>query len=571
MTRRAIILLFGFLLSTAISAAAAPSRPPDELSIGVTQFPSTLNPIIDEMFVKDYVLGAVRRPLVSYDPDWKLVCMLCTELPSFDNGRARQVDLGDGKTGVAVTYTLLPDARWGDGAPVTTEDVAFSYEVGKSPLVPVADAETYRRIVKLDIKDAKTFTLTLDRLTFDYASAAAFDILPAHLERAAFADPAQYRFRTLYDSDPTNPGLYDGPYRIAAIAPGSHIVLERNPYWSGQKPYFRLVVIWTVENTAAVEANLLAGGLDMVAGELGLSLDEALAFEKHHGSAFNILYKPGLSYEHIDLNLDNPILADRRVRQALLYGIDRKAISDGIFAGRDPVADSFLPPLDPAYSADVPHYAYDPAKARALLDDAGWHLASDGIRRKDGAPLALELATTSGNRTREMIEQVLQAQWRQIGIDVRLKNQPARVLIAETTAHRNFQMAMFAWVAAPESVPRSELYSNEVPSAENSWSGENYVGFRNPEADRLIDAIEVELGRTKRLDLWRQLQVLYAEQLPALPLYFRADAYVLPKWLAGVTPTGHDAPSTLWIENWRRVVEPSLRPSRRGPPDRSSG
>jgi peptide/nickel transport system substrate-binding protein len=350
--------------------------------------------------------------------------------------------------------------------------------------------------------------------------------------------------------------------------PGSHIVLERNSQWSGPQPYFRRVIIWTVENTAALEANLLAGGLDMVAGELGFSLDEALAFEKRHGAQFQIIYKPGLSYEHIDLNLDNPILSDLRVRQALLYGIDRKAITDTIFDGRDPVADSFVPPLDPAYSADVPHYPYDPAKARALLDQAGWTVAPDGIRRKDGAKLSLELATTSGNRTREMIEQVLQAQWRQIGVDIRLKNQPARVLIGQTTLHRNYEMAMFAWVASPENVPRAELSSQAIPTAENGWSGENFIGWRNADADRLMDAIEVELDRPKRLALWRQLQILYAEQLPVLPLYFRADAYILPKWLTGLVPTGHEGPSTLWIENWHRVPpHPNPLPTgeRKGP------
>jgi peptide/nickel transport system substrate-binding protein len=553
--RRALLIVLAWLLP-ALPAAAAPARAPDELSVGVTQFAATLNPVIDDMFVKDYVLGAVDRPLVTYDPDWKLICMLCTELPSFENGRAQKIDLGDGKSGVALTFTLAPNARWGDGVPVTSDDVVFSFELGKNPQVPVADAKVYRRITKIEVKDSRTFTLILDRLTFDYVAALeSFYILPAHLERAAFADPAQYRFKTLYDTDPTNPGLYDGPYRIVEIVPGSHIVLERNPAWYGQHPYFRRIVIWTVENTAALEANLLAGGLDMVAGELGFSLDEALAFEKRHGSAFDILYKPGLSYEHIDVNFADPILADLRVRQALLYGIDRKAISDEIFAGRDPVANGFVPPLDPAYAADLPRYDYDPAKADALLDEAGWRLGADGLRRKDNAPLALELATTSGNRTREMIEQVLQAQWREIGIDIRLKNQPARVLIGDTTSHRKFQLAMFAWIGAPEEVPRSELGSNEIPSAENGWSGENFGGFSSPETDRLLNAIEAELDAGKRHELWRQLQVLYAEQLPALPLYFRADPFVLPKWLEGVTPTGHDAPSTLWIENWHRAEE----------------
>ncbi len=552
--RRATAFFLAILVWTggAIGVAdAAPARPHDTLSIGITQFPSTLNPLIDPMLAKAYVLGMVSRPLTTYDAHWKLVCMLCVTLPSFKNGLAQPIDLGGGKRGVKLTFTIRPHARWGDGVPVTTKDVAFSYAVGRNPESGVADAEIYRHIFKLKIENAKTFTLYMNRLTFDYAAVNDFDILPAHLERAAFADPAKYRFRTRYDTDPTNPGLYDGPYRIAEVSPGSHIVLLRNPYWWGKKPYFRRIVVWTVENTAALEANLLAGGIDMVAGELGFPLDEALAFAKRYGRDFHIIYKPGLIFEHIDLNLDNPILADRRVRQALLYGIDRKAISTQLFDGRDPVANSFVSPLDPAYSADVPRYPYDPAKARALLEAAGWHRSADGIRRnRAGKPLALELATTSGDRTRELIEQVLQSQWRQIGIAVRLKNQPARVLLGDTVSHRHFTMAMFAWVAAPEDVPRSELASNQVPSAANGWSGENFDDFRNPEADRLMEAIETELDPQKRQALWQKLQALYAEELPALPLYFRAQAYVLPKWLAGVTPTGHEYPSTLWVENW---------------------
>ncbi len=505
------------------------------------------------MVAKVYVLGAVRRPLTSYDTDWKPVCLMCVELPSIENGLAEKVDLGNGKTGMKLTYTIRPEARWGDGVPVTTEDVVFSYEVGKNPKSGVIDSDLYRRILKIDVKDDKTFTITSDRVTFDYAIHNDFEILPAHLERAAFADPATYRFHTLYDTDPTNPGLYNGPYRIAELSPGSHVVLVRNPYWGGKQPYFSRIVIWAVENTAALQANLLAGGLDMIAGELGLSLDQALGFEVQHGKDFRLTYKPGLSFEHIDLNLDNPILADKSVRQALMFGIDRKAISDQIYSGRDPVADSLLPTLDPGYSSDVPRYNYDPAKASALLDGAGWKISSDGIRRKDGTPLTLELATTSGNRTREMIEQVLQAQWRQIGISVKLKNQPARVLLGGTVNRRNFTMAMFAWVSAPENVPRGELYSDQVPSAENGWSGENFDDYRSPEADRLIDAIETELDRDKRQQLWQQLQALYAEDLPSLPLYFRAEAFVLPHWLEGLDPTGHSAPSTLWVENWRRA------------------
>ena len=110
---------------------------------------------------------------------------------------------------------------------------------------------------------------------------------------------------------------------------------------------------------------------------------------------------------------------------------------------------------------------------------------------------------------------------------------------------------MFAWVSSPENVPRSTLHSTMIPTAANNFSGQNYTGFASAEMDALIDQIELELDRDRRKALWHRLQAIYGEELPALPLYFRADSFVVPKWLKGVEPTGHQYPTTLWIENWR--------------------
>ena len=113
----------------------------DELTIGIIQFPSTLNPNIDVMAAKNYVLGAVLRPFTVYDAEWKLVCLLCVSLPSIEGGGAVAVDLPDGKKGIDMTFTIRPDANWGDGAPVTTEDVLFTYDVGRDPTSAVSNAE----------------------------------------------------------------------------------------------------------------------------------------------------------------------------------------------------------------------------------------------------------------------------------------------------------------------------------------------------------------------------------------------------------------------------------------------
>lgn len=543
----AMLALVALTLLSALPAHAAKR----ELVIGLTQFPSSFNPHIDSMLAKSYVLGMTRRPITAYDDKWQLICMLCVELPTLENGLAKVEDLPDGRKGVALTYSLHPAATWGDGMPVSSADVAFTLEAGKHPQSGFGNIELFKRVTKVEIKDQKTFTIHLDKLTFDY-NAMALEILPAHIERPRFAAPLEYKNKTAFDTDPTNPGLYFGPYRITEVSRGAHIVLEPNPSWYGQKPYFQRIVIRTIENTAALEANLLSGSIDYIAGELGLSLDQAVAFEKRHRGAFNVIYKPGLVYEHIDVNLSNPALADRRVRQALLHGLNRDAISAQLFDGRQPVAHTNVNPLDWIYDENVKTYAYDPSKAALLLDAAGWTLSGGQRRNAKGEPLVLELMTTAGNRSRELVQQVIQSQWRKLGIETRVRNEPARVFFGETVTKRRFpSLAMFAWSSAPESVPRTTLHSESIPTEANNFAGQNYTGYSSPRMDQLIDAIEVELDKPTREKLWHELQQLYAEDLPALPLYFRADPYILPKWLKGVVPTGHQYTSALWVEQWR--------------------
>jgi peptide/nickel transport system substrate-binding protein len=545
----AIVVIIGLFLG-----AASPARADrDELVIGITQFPFTFHPTFEAMVAKSYVLGMARRPFTTYDSDWRLICMLCEELPTIENGLAAPETTADGKDGIAVTYTIVADAVWGDGTPITTRDVVFTWEVGRHPQSGVIPKEFYRSLHNITVKDERTFTLHFDKLTFEYNAINSFELLPAHLETEAFAEPASYRQKTRYDTDTTNKGLYFGPYLISQVVAGSHVTLTPNPLWWGPEPHFRRIVVRAVENTAALEANLLSGAIDMIAGEIGLSLDQALAFEARSGGRYAVLYKPGLAYEHIEINLDNPILADVRVRRALLHAIDRNAINESLFAGRQPVALTNVNPLDWVHTEDVARYPYDVGKAAALLDEAGWTTMRRGIRHDaSGAPLTLEIMTTAGNRSRELVQQVLVSQWKEAGIDVRIRNEPARILFGQSLSQRRFPaMALFAWISAPESVPRTTLYSDQIPTAENNWAGQNYSGYASEQMDQLIDAIEVELDRDKRAQLWHQLQELYARDLPALPLFFRADSFILPPWLEGVEPTGHQYPTTLWVETWR--------------------
>ena len=543
------ILLAAIFLVLPITARAMPN----ELVIGISQFPSNFNPLINSMLAKSYLLGIARRPITAFDQDWNLICLLCKSLPDLANGTAVFETTADGKPGIAITYELLAEAKWGDGMPITTKDVLFTWEVGRHKLSGVGDTETFRRITKIDVHDDKKFTLHLNKRTCDFAGINSFELLPAHIDRENFKNPRQYRNRSAYERDTTNPGLWFGPYRIAEVVSGAHVVFERNPYWWGKLPHFNRIVVKTISNTAAMISNLLSGEIDYIAGELGISIDQAMAFEERAANQFDFKYKPGLIYEHIDINLDLPALKDLRVRRALIHAIDREAISKILFGGHQPVAHGQTNPLDSVYYPKIPKYDFNPNKAKALLQDAGWRQNGprDIRQNANGVPLSFVFMTTAGNKPRELIQQVLQSQWRKIGIDVRIRNEPPRVYFGETVTKRKFRgLAMYAWLSAPRNIPRSTLHSEMIPSEGNGWSGQNYTGYSNPRLDKVLDAVEIVCEPQANTALWNELQTIYSTELPVLPLYFRATPFVLPKWLKGIRPTGHQYTTTLWIEEW---------------------
>ena len=124
--------LFALVL-TAVLIALPPAAKaaPKELVIGISQFPSNFNPLINSMLAKSYMLALARRPITVFDQDWNLICVMCKALPDLATGTAVYETATDGKPGIAVTYELLAEAKWGDGTPITTEDVLFTWQVGR--------------------------------------------------------------------------------------------------------------------------------------------------------------------------------------------------------------------------------------------------------------------------------------------------------------------------------------------------------------------------------------------------------------------------------------------------------
>lgn len=539
------------------AAFAAPTN--NELKIGIAQEFENFNPIIMSMSATTYMFRMVGRSLVVLDENSRWVPQLAKSIPTLEN---KQAQLIDGGKKIVAQWEILENAKWGDGKPIICDDFKTSLTIASNDNVSVAEKETWTMVEKIeaDAKNPKKCKFTYSKARWDFYQLGNFIPVPTHIEMPIFEkyknQKEGYEKNSNYVKNPTNPGLYSGPYVISEVKLGSHVSFKVNPQFYGKKPNIQSIIVKLIPNTGTLEANLRSGTIDMVA-TVGMEVDQAIAFDKKTKSEnlpFKVIFTPSTTYEHIDLNLDNPILSDVRVRKALLYGINREDLVKALFEGKQPVALHNVTPKDAWFTSDskyITQYRYSKREASKLLDEAGWKMEKDGFRYKAGKKLTFQYMTTANNKTREMVQVYLQNQWKQIGIDVTIKNEPARVFFAETTHKRNFPaFAHFAWVSSPEASPRSNLHSSQIPSAKNSWSGQNYPGWKNAEVDKALDQLDIEFNPQKRKDLIYQVLKAYTAELPVLPLYYRSDISVIPANLKGFEPTGHQFSETNKIENW---------------------
>ena len=414
--------------------------------------------------------------------------------------------------------------------------------------------------ITADPQNPKKCTFTYEKAKWDFYTLAQFYPLPKHLEEPVFkkygAQKEGYEKNSNYTKNPTMKGLYNGPYAISEVKLGDHVSFVPNPDFYGPPPKIQKIIVKLIPNTGTMEANLRSGTIDMIS-TLGLSLDEGLALEKKVQAEklpYVVTFTPSVTYEHIDLNLDNPILKDLKVRKALITGLNREDLVKALFEGKQEPAVHALSPKDPWFTKDakdITLYPYSKREAGKLLDEAGWKMGPDGYRMKDGKKLSLVFMTTAGNKTRELVQVYLQDQYKQLGIEIVTKNEPARVFFGDTMRKRNFgAMAMFAWVSSPENSPRSMIHSAAVPTEKNGWSGQNFMNWKNPETDKLLDALDLEFDAKKRAELAHKIMKTYTDEVPVLPLYYRSDISVVPKALKNYRPTGHQFSETNMVETW---------------------
>lgn len=539
--RRVLFALLGLLVVVLAIAARGEAARQGELIIAISQEPDSLDPIFGEMVASSIIRGALLHELVVYDDQWKTVPALASEIPTLENGGIKLTP--DGK--MQTTWKLRPEATWSDGTPVTAQDFIFCHKVTMDEKQPAISRDPADRVVKLEAPDPKTLVVHWKE---PYAYSADYRVLravPAHVLGPVYAKEGANYHKTAYDGLVAN-----GPYKLERWIPGDRLTLVPNPHWYGPKPALSKITYRVIPNTNTQIVNLLSRTVDALSC-LSITLDQALEMDRRWGTRQRTTLRSGLVWEHIDMRTEDPLLKDPRVRKALLLGIDRATISRELFDGKQPVADSWLPGRHYGYKSVLGDVRHDQERARALLEEAGWKPGPDGVRIKDGERLALELMTTAGNQVREQVQQVIQSQLRGIGVAIEIRNLPGKVFFSEQVRKRKFKhMVMFAWTMSPVSDGFTLWATKFIPSEANNFQGQNAAGWRNQEVDDLLEKIQKTISADERKKMLHRIQDIWAQHLPSIPLFFRADVSAVPGGLKGWRPTGSLVPETWNVHEW---------------------
>jgi len=562
-----------------------PPKRGGSLVIGQAQEPKTLFSGADTMSAMSQITDLLYNGMIGgWDENWCLYPIMVKRVPTKENGLWKILD--DGR--MEVTYELRSNLKWSDGTLITPEDFVFAHYFFNHPAFPTVHTMVDKWIDKIEAVDANTIKVYWNTHYF-YANLGVslmpkkwftekfnYELKPYNLndpnyyvednpdtpEDETFKSE-QYKndeafIRKAVESEYKEKPFHCGAYKVKNWVKGQTITLEANDNFLYGRPLLDEIIFRTIENTDTLLASALAGNTDMTL--VGFTFDQAQQIVKTPDCSHKAVFTPSLTWEHIDLTLTDqkgnpyPALSDINVRKALLYGIDRQVIVDQFFGGVQPVSHSWLPPKHPAYDEEqIIKYDYNPEKAKQLLDEAGWKLNnSTNKREKDGKVLSIIFSTTAGNKTREQVQAVIADQWRELGIEVLVKNENSTSFFGTTLQTRQFSgpsAFMYAWVMGPNSNLYSIVNSSQIPTEENGYTGQNFTGYKNETVDKLTNDVFKSMDKEEIYTKLRECQRILTDELPSLPLFTRSDVSSVHKDLRGFRPTGTQTAMT-WNAPW---------------------
>ena len=475
------------------SATAAASEKPQQggrvIEGSISDF-ATAQPVLSNDTASGRVVGLLYDSLIQVDP-------------KSGEPKPNMATWTVSSDGLTYTFTINDKANWSDGKPIIAQDMLTGITaVAKS-------AKTVRKSTFQDIagwndfKDGKATTLS--GFTLDSANPKKFSIKLAKISCPALLNivssvagpiPTQVFGKYLtatskpedFDTAPenTNPTVVSGPFKFKEWRKSDQVILTKNDtYWKGA-PNLDEFVVKVVANTAAVTSGLKTG-------EITFGTIQARDLQDMQTvDSVKITKYQQLGYTYIGWHTKSPsvpALADKRVRQALAYGIDMDAVIKAVVFGEATKQVSHHVPVQWAYpSSPLEQYKYDKAKAESLLKDAGWVKGSDGILAKDGKKFSLTISTNSGNTERETLAQVAADQYKQLGIDAKSKPEAFQGLVDKlTSGDQTLEATIIGWSLGAEPDPYSIWHSSVIPDPAKKVTGFGFTGFTTPELDKAIE------------------------------------------------------------------------------------
>lgn len=498
--------------ATAAPAAGAP-KSGGTFTVGSPQEPDRLWGPFTGLTVAQEVALLVEGCLVRTDDELLPVPDLASEVPTMENG-------GISKDGLTYTFKLRKDVKWHDGKALTSKDVKFTYDVMVMKDTDVRSRIGWDQITSVDTPDDYTVIFKFKSIDAPFLDRVAITgILPQHvlggLDAAAINKHAWFRAP-----------MGTGPFKFKEWVSGDHVTLVKNPdYFKKGQPYLDQIVYKIVP-----DANALLNQLDTGEADCRFRLNnEHVEIAKGLKNA-TVISTPSVTPWLLWMNQTQAPFNDKSIRLALAYGIDKEGIAKTLLKGLVEPSWQLVSPLSWAYDPNVPKHKYDPAKAKQILDDAGWKMGSDGIREKDGKKLSFEVMNIAGEQERVQILSFAQRQWKDIGVDAKIKMVDVATMWGNALPKRTYEMA-YSYTGRLADPDMSGWYMS--PSKSPAY---NYSGYSNPDTDKLLtDALQT-VDQAKRKEIYLKVQQTVAEDETYLFLFWLTNHTVLNKKLKGYKP-----------------------------------
>jgi peptide/nickel transport system substrate-binding protein len=471
-----------------------------------------LNPILQSDTVSGAITDRLFEPLVETDPKTGSI------VPSLASSWDVSPD------GLTYTFKLRDGVRFHDGQPLTAEDARFTLDVLKTDRVKTVRTSNVEKISSVEVVDPHTLRVTLSESYCPFLNDLTFlGILPKHLLGAS----------TNLNEDPFNlRPIGSGPFKFVEWAKDDHVTLAANDdYWNG-RPNIDRFIFRPLKDRAALIAQLKTGEVDVAP----IEPNEISDIEAQPGLQIHKYYALGLTY--LAYNTRTPGLDDVQVRRALNQALDRQLIIDQVLLGEGRPLNADISPESWAYDPKVTAYEFDPARARQLLDAAGWTMGPGGVRQKAGQPMKYTIWTNSGNKVREAIVTIAQQQFKDVGVDLDLQLTDFASLINRIN-RLEFDMFVSGFVFDSDPDNYGRWHSTRKPDPATGKEGFNRAGFSTPELDTLIEQARAVPGcdQARRKELYARIQQLVADGAPWSFLHQERTNVAASKKVTGIDPS----------------------------------